>query len=396
MKKIIKKTIVSILFTAGLFTGVANGIEKKLPEKVEIALGDIITSGKIDTKDIASEKNIQILYDFIVSAANDGNLWKMKPRRKANGAVLIKSYEIPFEKVLGINLDSELPDAAFFYGVLRHSKKINLSPECKKFFTKTSKRLSTNEVLESSYLSTESITPNIQSGAYYTYTNTRTVTRANVNGTEMQISISDMIGPSTFSMRGIPVGPVGDGVFYYSEKPGMNMTGVTWIKSQMYISSTITVYLETPDKRTAVAMFSWQSAGWKGMNIIKSYHIYTVLEDTFKTFGNVFGNNKVNSKKARDIVRKVKNMNSKEKNAIFEKYCDYVKKWGYKKPTGLNRFKKSTFTKIFDEKSLTNMKQDYIDILIIQEAIRTLIGEPTWSTESMLKIVGNNTAPGQN
>ncbi len=385
-----------MLFTAGLFTGVANGIEKNLPEKVEIALGDIITSGKIDTKDIASDKNIQIIYDFIVSAASDGNLWKMKPRRKANGAMLIKSYEIPFEKVLGINLDAELPDAAFFYGVLRYSKKINVSPECKKFFTKTSKRLSTNEVLESSYLSTESITPNIQSGAYYTYTNTRTVTRANINGTEMQISISDMIGSSTFSMRGISVGPIKDGVFYYSQKPGMNMPGVTWIKSQMYISSTITVYLEMPDKKTAVAMFSWQSAGWKGMNIIKSYHIYTVLEDTFKTFGNVFGNNKINSKRARDIVRKVKKMNSKEKNALYEKYCNYVKEWCYKKPAGLNRFKKSTIAKIFNEKSLTNMKQDYIDILIVQEAIRTLIGEPTWSAKSPLKIVGNDSASGQN
>ena len=391
-----KYIIVSILFTAGLFTGVVNGIEKKLPEKVEIAIDDIITAGKIDTKDIASDKNIQILYEFIVSAADDGNLWKMKPRRKANGAIIIKSYEIPFEKVLGINLDTELPDAAFFYGVLRHSKKINLSPECEKFFSKTSKRLNTNEVLESSYLSTESITPNIQSGAYYTYTNTRTITRANINGTEMQISISDMIGPSTFSMRGITVGPIEDGVFYYSQKPGMNMPGVTWIKSQMYISSTVTIYLEIPDKKTAVAMFSWQSAGWKGVNIIKSHHIYTVLEDTFKTFGNVFGNAKVNSKKARDIVRKVKNMSSKEKKVIYEKYCDYVKKWCYKKPSGLNRFKKSTITKIFNEKSLANMKQDYIDILIIQEAIRTLIGEPTWSAKSMLKIVGNDSASGQN
>ena len=44
LKKIIKKTIVSILFTGSLFPGVVNGIEKKLPEKVEIAIGDIITA----------------------------------------------------------------------------------------------------------------------------------------------------------------------------------------------------------------------------------------------------------------------------------------------------------------------------------------------------------------
>jgi len=382
----LKNIIISILITSCLFTGIVNGKEKKLPDKVEMAIENIITGGKVDTKAVVTDDNIKNLYDFILSAANDDHLWQIKPRRGAKGAAIIRSFNIPFKKVLEINLASGLSDAAFFYNVLRYSKKINLSPQSKKFFSETSKSLNTNESFETSYLSVECITPNLQSGAYYSYTNSRTITRANINGTEIMISISDMLEPSSFSMRGIPVGPVDDGVFYYSQKPGMNMPGVTWVKSQMYISSTISVYMEMPDNKTAVAMFSWQSAGWKGMNIIKSYHIYTVLQNTLKTFNDVFGNPKINVQSTTDIIIKINKMSPKTKNALYKEYCNYVRKWSYKKPKGLNPFRKSAIAKIFNEKSLNNMKQDYKDILIIQEFIRNLLGKPTWSAKSLLKL----------
>ena len=384
--KYLKYIFFSIFLTGGLFAGV----NKKLPENVETAIGEIISAGKINTNAIASEKNLKILSEFIISSANDGNVWQVKPRRGANGAALIKAYKIPVEKVLKMSLAAEIPDAALFYNVLRYSKKINLSPECKKFFVNASKGLSTNEIIESSYLSVEGITPNIQSGAYYSYTNLRTITRANINGAELFISISDMIGPSVFSMRGVSVGPVEDGVFYYSQKPGMNMTGVTWLKSQMYLSSTIAVYLETPDNGTAVAMFSWQSAGWRGMNVVKNYHIYTVLQDTFKTFSGVLGSEKVNLRNVLDIIEKVNKMPRKEKEDLYKKYCDYIRMWKNKRPNGLNPFRKSAIAKIFNEKSLKNMSRENKDILIIQEFIRVLIGKPTWSVTLPLKIARKN------
>jgi len=380
--KIFKYIFFSILITGYLFAD----ISKKLPENVEMAIDEIITAGEINTNSITSSKNLKVLADFIISSANDEKIWQLKSRRDACGAALIRSYEIPFDKVLKMNLAAKIPDAALFYNVLRFSKKINLSPECKKNFVNTSKRLNSNEVFETSYLSFEGITPNLQSGAYYSYTNLRTITRANISGTEMLVSISDMLGPSDYSMRGISVGPVEDGVFYYSQKPGMNMTGVTWLKSQMYISSTIAVYLETPDNKTAVAMFSWQSAGWRGMNVVKNYHIYSVLLDTFKTFQKVFGNPNVSSEKILEIIENVSNMSQKEKNKLYKKYCEYVKEWGNKKPKGLNPFRKSAIKKIFSEKSLDNMKQEYKDIIIVQEFVRSLIGKPTWSAQNPLKI----------
>ena len=358
---------------------------KKLPQNFEAAINEIIDSANPKTNITISAETLKVISDFVIKNANDGKAWLPKERREAKGAALINSYNIPFDKTLEINLAADVPDAALFYKVLRYSKKINLSQQTKKFFIECAKRFPTNKIAKTSYYSIESITPNIQSGAYYSYTNLRAITRANINGIEMLVSISDMIAPSDFSMRGAPVGPVEDGLFYYSQRPGLNLPGVSWAKSQMYLSSTLVVYLETPEKNTAVAMVSWQRAGWKGMNIIKSHHIYSVLQDTLSAFNSVFGNKNVTLKNIHYILNKVNKMNAKNKNNLYSKYRAYVMKWLDIKPKGLNPFRKSVLAKVFNDKSLDNMKNDFIDILIVQEYVRELIGKPTWSVTPPLK-----------
>ena len=157
-----------------------------MPPKIEEAIDDVIDAAEINNKSIVSENNLKILSKFVIDKANGGSAWMLKPRRDANGAALIKFYDIPIEKVLKISLATNIPDAALFYNVLRYSKKIDLTPECEKFFAENAEKFNTNKIVETSYFSVESIAPNLQSGAYYSYTNRRTITRANIKGTEME------------------------------------------------------------------------------------------------------------------------------------------------------------------------------------------------------------------
>jgi len=227
LKHFITYTVILFFLTGSLFAGIMDKIGlnapafKQLPPKIETAIDNIIDAAEINNKSIVSANNLKILSKFVIDKANGGSAWMPKLRRDANGAALINFYDIPIEKVIKTSLAANIPDAALFYNVLRYSKKIDLTPECKNFFVENSKRLNTNKIVETSYFSVESIAPNLQSGAYYSYTNRRTITRANIKGTEMLLSISDMVGPSTFSKRGAPVGNAEDGVFYYSEKLGL-------------------------------------------------------------------------------------------------------------------------------------------------------------------------------
>ena len=193
------------------------------------------------------------------------------------------------------------------------------------------------------------------------------------------LSLANMISPSDYSMRGAPVGPIDDGVFYYSKRIGINLLGVSWAKSQMYYSKTLAVYLETPEKKTAVAMISWQGAGWKG------HHIYNVLQDSLNAFDKIFGNPNVSLDSVTKIIDKVKNMKSTQKEKLYIKYKNYVEKWRAEKPKGINPFRKSLIDKIFNNNSFDNMSQYNINMLIIQEYVRNLIGKPTWSITPPIK-----------
>jgi len=82
-----------------------------------------------------------------------------------------------------------------------------------------------------------------------------------------------MQSPSSYSKRGIPVGPPEDALFYFSDKEGVNLTGLKWVKSQMYVSRTISIYVKAPKNQTAVMIFSWLAAGWNQINISKTYQI---------------------------------------------------------------------------------------------------------------------------
>lgn len=380
-------TIIAGSLSAGLMKNFGLGKPKftKLPDEIQKAVDNILIYQTKKSNSFVKINDLKILSKFIINNQNSGKAWLPKPLDKTAGAAIIDSFNIPFDKVLKINLATNIPDAALFFNMLRYSKKFNLSPQTIEFFKIGSNRLPTNKIIHSSYYSIESITPNIQSGAYYTYTNIRTITRANINGTEIMLSLANMIPPSDFSMRGAPVGPVEDGVFYYSKRLGLNLPGVSWAKSQMYCSKTLAVYLETPDKKTAVTMISWQSAGWKGVNIIKSHHIYSVLQDSLKAFDKIFGNPSISLNSVTKIINKVKNMTPVQKKELYVKYKNYVEKWRAEKPKGFNPFRKSLIDKIFNDNSFDNMSQNNINMLIIQEYVRNLIGKPTWSITPPIK-----------
>ena len=93
---------------------------KHLPPKIEEAIDDVIDAAEINNKSIVSENNLKILSKFVIDKANGGSAWMLKPRRDANGAALIKFYDIPINNVLKISLATNIPDAALFYNVLRY------------------------------------------------------------------------------------------------------------------------------------------------------------------------------------------------------------------------------------------------------------------------------------
>jgi len=119
-------------------------------------------------------------------------------------------------------------------------------------------------------------TPDIFSGGYYRYDLDRTLILLTSGPRRTVISISKQAGVSDVGRKGFIVGNDEDWTYFYSGEPGLNVTGLGWVKSYMYDSAGISVYTEAGPEQAVVRTgnFKWLRAGWSNINMVQNDHIY--------------------------------------------------------------------------------------------------------------------------
>lgn len=136
-------------------------------------------------------------------------------------------------------------------------------------------------------VSHESITPDLHTGAYYDYDLNRTLVFLRQGTRRIFISLSDQIGTSEIGRKGFIVGNDRDWNYVYTQDQGIDVTGLGWVKSKIYLFFSMSVFIEdeTDPGHTKIAVFQWLNAGWAGLNMVNSSHIRNGLEryaDQFK------------------------------------------------------------------------------------------------------------------
>ena len=164
-------------------------------------------------------------------------------------------------------------------------------------------------------------TPDISSGAYYSYHLYRTLILLKANNRKVIISISKQKGLSDVGKKGYVLGSDDNWDYFYSGKPGLTKPGLGWVRSHMYDSYGINIYYEidpyTPLVRCAA--FKWIRAGWSKINVVKKHHIHNgikrfaksfkqIIEHPFlpsiEAFGNAFS--KINAITADELKERIK------------------------------------------------------------------------------------------
>ena len=129
-------------------------------------------------------------------------------------------------------------------------------------------------------------TPDIVSGAYYSYHLHRTLILFKSENRRVVISISKQKDRSDVGKKGYVLGSDDNWDYFYSGKPGLTVPGFGWIRSYMYDSSGINIYYEidpyTPLVRCAT--FKWLRAGWSKINAVKNHHIHYGMKRFAKSF----------------------------------------------------------------------------------------------------------------
>ncbi|MBI5582034.1 MAG: hypothetical protein HY895_22990 [Deltaproteobacteria bacterium] len=123
-------------------------------------------------------------------------------------------------------------------------------------------------------------TPDLSTGGYYRYTLFRTVILFRSGERRVVISLAKQAGPSEVGKKGYILGEDEDWDYFYSGEPGLDVTGLGWVKSYMLESFGISIYFESAPAAPGVrvANLKWLRAGWSGLNVVRSEHIYSGLK----------------------------------------------------------------------------------------------------------------------
>jgi hypothetical protein len=164
-------------------------------------------------------------------------------------------------------------------------------------------------------------TPDVFSGAYYSYHLYRTLILYKANHRKVIISISKQKGKSDVGKKGYVLGSDDNWDYFYSGEPGLMMPGLGWVRSRMYDSYGINIYYEIDPQAPLLrcAAFKWVRAGWSKINVVKRHHIHNGIKRFAKSFKqimehqslpsiNAFGVafSKINAMSADELKKRIK------------------------------------------------------------------------------------------
>ncbi|WP_213184112.1 hypothetical protein [Desulfosarcina cetonica] len=137
-----------------------------------------------------------------------------------------------------------------------------------------------------------SITPDQHTGAYYTYDVDKLIILAPYEKGQLMISVYRQQKPSMVGRKGWVLGQDDDWSYLYTQDRGLNIKGLSWVKTYMYDSFGVTVYWQKDRHIPEVdcSVVSWVNAGWSGINMVKSHHIHSGLIRVAHAFREVLEN----------------------------------------------------------------------------------------------------------
>lgn len=120
----------------------------------------------------------------------------------------------------------------------------------------------------------EIISPDTNTGGYYTYDQDRLITILPGPTGPVLVSASSQNDASQVGKKGCIVGNDRDWNYLYSEETGLNTFGLGWVESYMYSAQSVIVYVaDSAQGIIHVGSFKWLNGGWAQMNMVNSSHI---------------------------------------------------------------------------------------------------------------------------
>jgi len=276
------RRLLGLVFVLMLGALPAGADERRLPETIDPAFDYLLElNANPAVKTVAPEK-LAPLVDFILQDKPAGGRY-VAARHRLLDPLVYHEYELPqsLATILRYAHHPDIPSQVFALSSLRHSYWKEIDGQPAPFPQALADRLRALEApLVIHGIEHEEITPDLNSGAYYSYDLDRTLILCRVEGHLVWISLARQRDRSDVGRKGYVLGPDQAWDYLYSGEEGVGMTGLGWVDTYMYDAFSAIVYLQSGDgaRRVRCGAFKWLRAGWNNLNFVKPDHIRGGLE----------------------------------------------------------------------------------------------------------------------
>lgn len=244
-----------------------------LPQNLESALTSLIEA-TLPQKPYPSTTQLDAIVQFVLSNKQQPHTIKPATRAFGKGIFYTNTIATPLPNLLQYILTPCIPGETIYPTSIRRNewtKKSNFLQDSTTFLNIA---LPPQRAMFSRGLEYEETTPDISSGCYYHYMLNRLFILYAFKGQTVFFSISFMPMPSSVGLRGSILGKDDQWEYVYSAKEGTNLSMLSWAKTYIYGSASVTIYIQRIESATTdIYMFKWTNAGWSGMNVVTTKHI---------------------------------------------------------------------------------------------------------------------------
>ena len=261
-------------------------------------------------------QSVAILVDYVLESKSnkEAALPKLK---ETPGAYYEFDTRINFSSFLQYSYSNQIPSVLTSPASLRYSVWTGIQGESQKMPGSWKLVPPAGKPVIIHGIQRNGITPDQTTGVYYEYDLKRTFILLNHKGRQVFISISKQIDISDIGKKGVILGNDDDWNYYYSGIPGSTKAGLSWVKSYIYDSFAVGVYVES-GSTVRSGVFQWIRAGWSGVNFVQTTNIIQGMKRDAKNSKIIMESPKLPAPK--QIISTYQRLSALPKNDLVERY----------------------------------------------------------------------------
>lgn len=262
--------ILTVLVMLAMVVSASGKEQDSVPGQVYQALEYLFNLSQ--SEDDLDPEKLSALINFVQTVPVESGMI-LEERRGAVGAFHAFSVEGNLSRVLDYAYSPDIPIYVTMPSSVQDHKW--LTPEVDNHLRSLARNVeSTIDIRLLRGRDREVITPDTNTGGYYTYTQDRLVTILPGPSGPVLVSASIQVDPSDVGRKGCVVGDDKNWNYLYSDETGLSTTGLGWVDSYMYHADSVIVYVADSSRNVLhVGSFKWLNGGWAKINMVKAHHI---------------------------------------------------------------------------------------------------------------------------